>query len=262
MARTSSETVVLRLLVVIFATLAGALGWYVARDRVADPSASLTPQQVETLIGQYLKDHPDMVVEAIREAQARAEQAKASESAAQLVDLKTSIFDNPADPVFGNPKGDVSLVEFFDYRCPYCKRVTPDVDALLAEDGSLKVVLKEYPILGPESLYAAKLAYAAFRQGRYREMHNALMSHRGDYGEATLLDMARGLGLDVQRLKSDLADPAIAGQVQANLDLGRALGIGGTPAFVIGRKVVPGAISRDEMKKLIAQARAEADAAP
>jgi protein-disulfide isomerase len=257
MNSTKNETILLRLLVAVLALVTGALGWYVLRGEglMAQSMASLTPVQVEALIAQYLKDHPDAVISAIEDAQAKAEKAKADQAQATLIDLKAKIFDNPNDPILGNVAGDLAIVEFFDYRCPYCKRVSPDIDALMTQDGKLKVILKEFPILGPESLYAAKLALAAARQGRYVEMHRALMSHRGDFTEDALMDLARAAGIDVVRLKSDVADPAIAGLVEANLDLGRNLGIGGTPAFIIGRKVVPGAISLDDMKKLVAEAR-------
>jgi len=259
MSRSGNESSVLKLLVVIFAMIAGGLGWYVWRGQEMQPGlpANLTPQQVESLIAQYLKDHPDTVIQAVKDAQAQEEQAKEEQAKATLADLKANIFSNPADPIFGNPGGDVAMVEFFDYRCPYCKRVTPDVDALIAEDSNLRVVLKEFPILGPESVLAAKIAYAAQRQGKYREVHTALMNHRGDFSEPTLMQLAGSEGINIARLKNDLADPAIAGQIQANLELGRTLGIAGTPAFIIGTKVVPGAISKDDMKKLVIEARAQ-----
>lgn len=255
----TTETTILRLLVVIFAIATGALGWYLLRgQQLAEGSPSiLTSQQLETLIGQYIKENPEIITSAIQDAQAEAEKAKADQGDAKLAELSTRIFDDPADPVLGNPQADLAMVEFFDYRCPYCKRVAADVDALVGEDTKLRIVFKEFPILGPESVFAAKLALAAGQQGKYREMHTALMDHRGDFGELALMELAKGLGLDVARLKSDLDGPAIAGMVQTNLDLGREMGVSGTPAFIIGRKVVPGAISRDEMKKLIAEARAE-----
>ena len=259
MSRSGNEPTILKLLVVIFAMIAGGLGWYVWHGREMQTAlpANLTPEQVESLIAQYLKDHPDTVIQAVKDAQAQEEQSKAEQAKATLADLTARIFKNPADPVFGNPGGDVAMVEFFDYKCPYCKRVTPDVDALIAEDSNLRVVLKEYPILGPDSVLAAKMAYAAQRQGKYREMHVVLMNHRGDFSEPTLMQRAGSEGVNIARLKNDLADPAIAGQIQANLELGSAIGITGTPAFIVGTKVVPGAISKDDMKKLVSDARAQ-----
>lgn len=255
MSSPPTETKILRLVVVVLAVIAGGLGWVIWRGDQA--LSALNEGQIESVIAAYLQDHPEVVWTALENAQKKVEQQKAQQTASNLVDLKSKIFDNAADPFLGNANGDVTLVEFFDYRCPYCKRVAPDIDALISEDSKIKVVLKEFPILGPESVYAAKLALAAQRQGQYEQMHRALMAHRGDYTEAVLLDLAKNIGLDLDRLKIDVTDPSIAGAVEGNLDLGRSIGIGGTPAFVIGRKVVPGAISVDELKQLVVEARRE-----
>ena len=125
----------------------------------------------------------------------------------------------------------------------------------------MRLVLKEFPILGPDSLLAAKIAYAAQRQGKYREMHTVLMNHHGDFSEPTLMQLAGSVGVNMARLKNDLGDPAIAGQIQANLELGRALSIAGTPAFIIVINVVPCAISKYDIKNLLVEARGQATVA-
>ena len=165
------------------------------------------------------------------------------------------VFEDPDTPVLGNPKGDVALVEFFDYRCPYCKQVEPSLEALLGEDRQLRLVLKEFPVLGPESVTAARAALAARKQGKYDALHRALMALKGQIDETTVLNSAAAVGLDVGQLKRDMAAPEIDAQLQKNSKLADALDIHGTPGFVVGDEIVPGAIGLNELKQLIEAAR-------
>jgi protein-disulfide isomerase len=160
--------------------------------------------------------------------------------------------------VIGNPAGDVTVVEFFDYRCPYCKRVTDSLVSLIDSDAKVRVVLKEFPILGPDSLVAARVALAAHKQGKYRAVHEALMAHKGSFEKDALIEVAAKVGADPARLATDMDDPAITAQLKANDALAAKLGITGTPGFIFGRQLVPGAISLDDMKKLVAAARGNA----
>src|SRR6188508_3369018 len=130
-------------------------------------------------------------------------------AAVTLVERRKEILDDPESPVGGNPKGDVSVVEFFDYRCPYCKQVMPALDALLAKDKQLRFVYKEFPVLGPDSVHAARAALAARKQGKYEAMHRALMAVKGQLDEAAILKVAASVGLDIDRLKADTAAPEI-----------------------------------------------------
>ncbi len=220
-------------------------------------AASPAQARTERLIHDYLLDHPDVVVEAINTLRAREEAAKAERTRAGLAAHRDALFNDPDSPVAGNPDGDVTLVEFFDYQCAYCKRVLKEVMAVLAEDSGLRVVYKEYPILGPASVVAARAALASRKQDpeKYLRLHNALMSARGKLTDSKIMRIAGDIGFDVQRLKADMALPDVTEAIERNRALARALGIKGTPSFVIGDQLIPGAVSLDALRKLIAQDR-------
>ncbi len=203
----------------------------------------------------YLLKHPEVIVEAMQkyQDQQRADEVKV---ARQLLKSRAKeILHDPASPVSGNAKGDVTLVEFFDYNCPYCRRVVPDMIKLEEGDPKLRVVYKEFPILGPNSTFAAKAALAAHRQGKYLELHRALLKIRGTVNEKSVLKSAAKLGLNIEQLKKDIADPKIAATLERNIALAGALRINGTPAFVIGQEIVPGAIGLKAMQELVRKAR-------
>jgi protein-disulfide isomerase len=250
----------MRALLIALALLLAAAGGYAFKEfAVARDSAKAPPSiSVDQQISQYLKAHPDEVMAALKQAQANAQKQQRAE-AHQAVELKQDqIFHNPADPVVGNVQGDVTVVEFFDYRCPYCKRVTDALAELLKSDPNIRLVYKDLPILGPESVVAARIALAAQRQGKYEAVHTAFMTHKGSFEQADLLELAASVGADPTKLVADLAYPAILGQLLANDSLAAALGITGTPGFLFGKHLVPGAVSLDDMKKLVSAARAQA----
>src|SRR6516164_9712401 len=172
-----------------------------------------------------------------------------------LVARRSEIFDDPGTPVGGNPKGDVTLVEFFDYRCPYCKQVRPRLKELLAGDHQLRIAYKEFPILGSVSVAAARAALAAHRQSKYEAFHDAMMAASGQITEDTVYQVAGAVGLDVDHLKRDMSSPEINGALKANHALAEALDITGTPGFVIGNQIVPGAMELSNLKELVAGAR-------
>jgi protein-disulfide isomerase len=250
----------MRAILIALALLLAAIGGYAAKEfAVARDTAEAPPAApIEQQISQYLKDHPEEVMAALRLAQGNAEKRQLAEAQLALEEQQDQIFNNPADPVSGNAKGDVTVVEFFDYRCPYCKRVTDSLMTLLTDDPNIKLVYKEFPILGPQSVVAAKIALAAHRQGKYEQVHTAFMAHKGAFEEADLLELAASVGADPVKLAADMQDPAIHGQLQANESLATALGITGTPGFLFGKQLVPGAVSLDDMKKLVTEARAKA----
>ncbi|MCH7957286.1 MAG: DsbA family protein [Proteobacteria bacterium] len=172
-----------------------------------------------------------------------------------IVARQDELLNDPASPVGGNPDGDVTLVEFFDYQCPYCKTIFPSIQALLAEDRNLRYVFKEFPILGRASVFAARAALAARRQGKYLEFHTALMSARGKLTETRVMRLAEKVGLDVDRLRRDMADGTVDAMIRRNLELADGLGIFSTPVFIIGDTQIPGAVEIDTLKVLIARAR-------
>lgn len=212
-------------------------------------------QDIDAIIHDYLMQHPDVLIAALRAAEdklSRDNDVKATHAVAQN---RREIFDDPVTPVGGNPQGTATIVEFFDYRCPYCKQVEPSLEALLKQDPKLRLVYKEFPILGPVSVTAAHAALAARRQGKYDAFHAAMMAARGNITDETVYQVAASVGLDVDRLKHDMAAPEIAEQLKANLGLAELLDVHGTPAFIVGDKVVPGAIDLAQLKTMVADAR-------
>jgi protein-disulfide isomerase len=250
----------MRAILIALALFLAALGGYAFKEFAAARNADEAPPSaaIDQQISQYLKNHPDEVMAALQLARANDEERQKAEAQQEVESRQDQIFNNPADPVFGNLQGDVTVVEFFDYRCPYCKRVTDSLMQLLSDDPNIKLVYKELPILGPESVVAARIALAAHRQGKYEQVHTAFMAHKGSFAEAALLKLAASVGADPAKLATDMQDPAILGALQANDSLAAALGITGTPGFLFGKQLVPGAISLDDMKKLVSAARAQA----
>jgi protein-disulfide isomerase len=221
-------------------------------------AAEITPEQrkaIETIIHDYLMQHPDVLIDALREAEAKASSEAEVKAAEVLRDRRHEVFDDPASPVGGNPQGDVTIVEFFDYRCPYCKQVQPAIRKLLDQDRGLRFVYKEFPVLGEPSQVAAHAALAAQLQGKYEAFHTALMATKGQISEDVILQVAGSVGLDVDRLKHDMTKPEIDRALSANRSLAKALDIRGTPGFVIGDHIIPGAIDLDALKTMVADAR-------
>jgi protein-disulfide isomerase len=221
-------------------------------------AAEFTPEQrraIEAIVKDYLTKNPEVMIEALQAAEDKLKSDSRDKASAALAAHRQEVFNDPDSPVGGNPKGDVSLVEFFDYRCPYCKQVEPSLDALIEKDRQLRFVYKEFPVLGPQSMTAAQAALAANRQGKYAAFHRAMMALKGQINDAAVFKVADSVGLDVERLKHDMASPEIDRMLKANLSLAEALEIRGTPGFVIGNEIVPGAISLEALKHLIAVAR-------
>ena len=224
----------------------------------AAPAAEFTPEQkkaIEAIIRDYLAKNPEMLLDALQAAEDKLKSESRDKAAQALVARRREVLEDPETPLGGNPKGDVSLVEFFDYRCPYCKQVEPALEALLSQDKQLRFVYKEFPVLGADSITASRAALAARKQGKYEAMHRALMGTKGQLDEATVMKVAQSAGLDSERLKRDMAAPEIDRALKANIALAEALDIRGTPAFVVGDEIVPGAIDLGTLKALIAAAR-------
>ena len=149
----------------------------------AQNSTPVEQQRIEQIIHDYLLEHPEVVIEALRAADAKEKQKQEAAGHAAIAAKRKELLEDPATPAGGNPKGDVTLVEFFDYRCPYCKQMEPTVEALLKHDPNLRIVYKEWPILGPPSVFAAHVAFAAFKQGKYKQFHEAMMAAKGEIND-------------------------------------------------------------------------------
>ncbi len=218
------------------------------------------PEQVEgieQIVRDYLLANPEVLIRSLNEYQKRQKVAEKQQQQQNVLASRVALTQDPDAPVLGNPDGDVTIVEFFDYKCPYCKRVAGPLKDVIAADGNIRLVMKEFPILGPQSIKAAQAALAVARQGKYEEFHWALMTRPGDLSDPHIRKVARSVGVDVDRMTADMESPEIQAMIARNQALAQALQITGTPAFVIGNALVPGAIDRKTLEHLVAQARAK-----
>ncbi len=216
----------------------------------------LNEDRIKELVLEAIRENPEIVLEAVQIIEER-QQADQNVAAEQVLSAERAALEqDPNAPVLGNPNGDVTVVEFFDYNCPYCRRVKPHIEALLAADPNVRVVYREWPILGEGSVFAARAALASRQQGKYEEFHWAMMEIKGRAEEATVIRVAEQVGLDIEQLRRDMDGPDIAEHIETSMRLSRALGFNGTPSFVIGDSLAPGLIEADQMIELVKQARA------
>ena len=219
----------------------------------ADSFTQAQRAEIVRIMREALVKDPTILTDAI--AALRAQAHAGGQDAAALLAKGAAGLVSPGDPVDGNPKGKVTLVEFFDVRCPYCRTMNPDTAALLRHDPDVRLIYKDLPILGPASVLASRALLAAQKQGGYLKLRAALMAAPPDITDATIAAAASKLGLDWKRLRHDMDDPAITRRLRANVELSRRLGIDGTPALIAGHQLVPGAIGLADLEKLAAAAR-------
>jgi protein-disulfide isomerase len=222
-----------------------------ASDRFDDAERAA----IEAIVRDYLIENPEIIREALQVLRQREELAQQEQQQEQILALGAQLFDDPNSPIMGNPDGDVTVVEFFDYNCGYCKTVREDLFELVEQDSEVRVVFKELPILRQSSVIAARAALAAQDQELYVDYHNALMAHRGALDEGTIFAIAEEVGLDAEQLRADMQDPAVDEAIAANLQLAQALGVRGTPAFVVGDRLIPGAVGLEELQRAVEEAR-------
>lgn len=222
------------------------------------PPAFNEAQRAEILgiLRDALRADPSILREALEGLEAAEQRERAGASRAAIAANADALFRNPADPAVGNPRGAVTVVEFFDPRCGYCKRMLPVVEELLRRQRDVRWVMKDLPILGPNSVLASRALLAAQKHGKYAELHDAVLKLREEPTEPVLKREAERVGLDWARLKRDMDDPAIQRRIEANSQLAQALGVQGTPAMVVGGALVPGAVELAALEKLVAEARA------
>lgn len=227
----------------------------------AEGAAPVTPAErarVETIIRDYLLENPEILLEAMQVLEAREREALAARERETLKSLVPTLTASPLSPIFGPEDGTAVMVEFFDYQCGYCKRILPDIQRIMEEDPELVTIFVEFPILSEESVVAARAALASQRQGRYLDYHAALMGHRGPLSEATIFQLAEGIGLDVGQLQEDMTDPGIDAYLQTVRSLAQGLNIRGTPTMVIGDEIIRGAVPPAQLIEAISSARADA----
>ena len=212
---------------------------------------------IEQIVRDYLLENPEVIVEAIQVFRQREQAAQEQRAQDAVKAHKNALLNAPGAPFVGNPKGDVTIVEFFDYRCGYCKRVTPLMQQILDSDKKLRWVFKEFPILGPDSLTASQAALAAWKidPDKYLTFHTAMMNTAGALPEDRILKLGKEVGYDPDQLRKTMDDAAVKAEIDANHRLAETMNIRGTPAFIIGDELVPGAVDLTTLRELVAKAR-------
>ena len=215
---------------------------------------SALKQSMEQVIEEYIKSHPEIIEQSLQALEAKREADERARQRVALSKHQQELLHDPASPVSGNPSGDISVVEFFDYRCGYCKKAAGALTQLQKEDRRIRVIYKDFPILGEASELAAKAALASKAQGKHQTFHEALLASKGDMTKESILATAREVGLDIKRLEKDMENPEWQKVIETNRALARDLGITGTPGFIVGTELVPGALDVNGLKELIARA--------
>jgi protein-disulfide isomerase len=225
----------------------------------AAPAQSFSPDQrheIETIVKDYLIAHPEVMQDVINALDKHQKEAEAEKARATIKANNATLFNSPHQVVLGNPHGNLTVVEFFDYNCAFCKHALPDMLKLLQTDPNLRFVLKEFPVLGPGSVEAAHVAVAARMQdptgAKYIEFHQKLLGGRGAADKARALAVAKEVGFDMDRLQKDMNSPEVKTTIDEDMKLADNLGIDGTPSYVIGDELVVGAVGFDELKKKLA----------
>ncbi len=219
------------------------------------PSDSMGNANLGKSIRAYLMANPEVLVDAMAELERKQDGQRDSAAQTAIQKNQAELLQDPETPVTGNPKGDVTIVEFSDYQCPYCKKAHTAVKSVIAADGRVRLVYKDMPILGEASKVAAVAALASIKQGKHDAFHDALMANTVKLDSDVIFRIAASVGIDVEQLKKDMGDPQIKDTIDRNLALAEELGVRGTPAFVIGKQFVPGAVDADALKQMISDAR-------
>ncbi|MBX3302440.1 MAG: DsbA family protein [Nitrospira sp.] len=218
-------------------------------------STSVISQDLtDAAIERYIRTHPEVIVQSLQALEVKHQAELRERQKTALAAKQNELLHDPASPVSGNLKGEITLVEFYDYRCGFCKQVAPAVTELQKEDPRVRVVYKDFPILGEPSELAAKAALASQTQGKHQAFHEALLASHGDMTKEAILKIAVDVGLDAKRLEVDMANPEWLAVIEKNRTLAQELSISGTPGFIVGTELVPGALDLNGLKELIARA--------
>jgi protein-disulfide isomerase len=216
-------------------------------------------QQIEAIIKDYLTNNPEILLEMQNALEAKMDKLQAERTAAVIKGNAPEIFRPAFSPIVGNAKGDVPIIEFFDYNCGYCKRAFVDVAKLIDKEKQVRFILKELPILSKGSEEASRVALAVKMQGKYWEFHRAMLESSGQANEASALRTAEKVGIDMAKLKKDMASAEVKKEIEDTRALAAKLGIQGTPHFMVGDRIIPGAPENllERMTKLVAEVRQE-----
>ena len=230
-----------------------------AAPAVAQSFSADQREEIGKIIKDYLLTHPEVMQDVMAELEKRQQSADAEKHRAAVVENKATLFSSPHQVVLGNPQGNVTMVEFFDYNCGFCKRAMTDMLDLIKTDYNLKFVLKEFPVLGEGSVEAARVAVAARMQDangkKYIEFHQKLLGSRGAADKMRALAVAKEVGFDMPRLERDMGSDEVKKTIEENMKLAEALGVNGTPSYVVGEEVVIGAVGLDTLREKISAER-------
>jgi len=215
--------------------------------------------RVQELVLETILANPEVVMQAVAILEQRQADVDETAKAEVLSNQRVMLERDPNAPVLGNPDGDVTVVEFFDYNCPYCKRAMVQVKGLIDADSDVRLVYREWPILGDGSVFASKAALAARKQGKYEEFHWTMMALKGRAEEASVLRVAKEVGLDIEQLRRDMEAPEVEEHIATSMRLSQSLGFNGTPSFVIGDALVPGYVEQSALAEYVSQARAASE---
>jgi protein-disulfide isomerase len=218
------------------------------------PSVPAQPA-LDQAIEQYIRSHPEVIEQAIQSLEVKRQRDEKLRVRQAIATHQEELLRDPASPVSGNLNGDVTVIEFFDYRCGYCKRVASAVTQLQKDEPGVRVVYKDFPILGEISVFGARAALAAREQGKHQAFHEAMLTSENELTKEEVLAIAQRVGLDVKKLEADLQAPEWQAAIDRNYALAKLLGISGTPGFVVGSEVYPGALELPGLKALVKQAR-------
>jgi protein-disulfide isomerase len=215
------------------------------------------PEQpaLDQAIEQYIRSHPEVIEQAMQSLEIKRQRDEKLRVSQAIATHQEELLRDPASPVSGNLNGDVAVIEFFDYRCGYCKRVASAVTQLQKDEPGVRVVYKDFPILGEVSVFGARAALAAREQGKHQVFHEAMLTSENELTKEEVLAIAQRVGLDVKKLEVDLQAPEWQAAIDRNHALAKLLGISGTPGFVVGNEVYPGALELTGLKALVKQAR-------
>ena len=236
-----------------------AMAFGLAIAPFASFAQDLSDERIKELALQAIRENPQIIMEAVQILEAEQAAAQSLAQADVLNNQRQLLERDPNAPVLGNPDGDVTVVEFFDYNCPYCRRAMAEVQGLLDGDNNVRLVYREWPILGDGSVFAAKAALAAREQDKYEEFHWALMGMQERAEETSVMRIAEEIGLDIERLRADMDAPEIQEHIDTSMGLTQALGFNGTPSFVIGNNLVPGFVKEEQLRTLVEEVREAAE---
>ena len=245
-----NHTLTLRVFACLVLFISGCASTTSENKNSSSPSTDLTDATIE----RYIRAHPEVIVQSLQAMEAKRAADQREHQKTALAAKQHELLHDPTSPVSGNPKGEITLIEFYDYRCGYCKQAASAVTELQKQDPRVRVVYKDFPILGEPSVLAAKAALASQAQGKHQEFHEALLRSHGEITKEVIFKLAVSVGLNAKRLEADMANPMWQTVIDKNRTLAQELGISGTPGFIVGTELVPGALDLNGLKELIARA--------